>query len=258
MKLKGIVFFAALALLAGAIVFIPARMLESPLNTRIAALGQLSEARGTIWSGGGVLTIGSGNNRKARVPLTWQFSPASLVTLRLGFDINAQSETINGTARVGIGVGSVELRDADVRVDATLIAAFNSLAAFAGPRGLLKLTTNAGERVTVGYSAPIAVTGALLARAENLTVRTIFPKPIGTYDINITFRDNTAEYAFRDTTGLLKFDGGGLVQWAPRREFAYAGLASPSREAPLLLAALLPFGRPTIDGKVRIDYKTSW
>lgn len=258
MKLKGILFFAAVALLAGTVVFIPARMLESPLNARIANFGQLSEARGTIWSGSGVLSLGSGGNRKARVPLTWRFAPAALLRLRLGFDVNAQSDTINGTARAGIGFGSIELRDADVSVDAALISAFNNLAALAGPRGQLKLTMNAAQRVTIGYAIPANVSGALMARAENLTVRTIFTKPIGTYDIAITFRDNIAEYAVRDAAGLLKFDGGGQVQWAPKREFAYAGLASPSREAPLLLAALLPFGRPTIDGKVRIDYKTTW
>lgn len=258
MKLKGILFFAILALLLGAVVFIPARMLESPLNIRIANFGQLSEARGTIWSGSGVLSLGTGSNRKARVPLTWRFAPASLAGLRLGFNVNAQSDTINGTARAGIGFGSIELRDADISVDASIISAFNSLAAFAGPRGQLKLTTNGEQRVTISYGAPVTATGALTARAENLTVRTIFAKPIGTYDIAITFRDNIAEYAFRDAAGLLKFDGGGQVQWSPKREFAYAGLASPSREAPVLLAALLPFGRPTIDGKVRIDYKTTW
>jgi Type II secretion system (T2SS), protein N len=258
MKLKGILFFAIVALLAGTVVFIPARLLETPLNARIAALGQLREARGTIWSGSGVLSLGSGTNRKARVPLTWQFAPSALTRMRLGFDVHAQSDTINGTARAAIGFASVELRDADVSVDATLVSAFNNLAAFAGPRGLLKLTTNAGQSVNIGYSAPVAASGAMMARAENLAVRTIFPKPIGTYDIAITFRDHVAEYTLRDAAGLLKFDGGGQVHWAPTREFAYAGLAAPSRDAPLLLAALLPFGRPTVDGKVRIDYKTTW
>jgi hypothetical protein len=110
----------------------------------------------------------------------------------------------------------------------------------------------------MGYGAPLAVTGKLNARVENFAARTIFPKPIGTYEINIIFRESIAEYAFADASGLLKFDGGGQVQWAPRREFVYNGVAAPSRESPLLLAALLPFGRPTLDGKVRIDYKTGW
>lgn len=258
MKLKLLLPIALLAILAGVVAFVPARVLENPLNTRLKGAAVLNESRGTIWSGAGVLDLGSAGQRRIRVPLAWQFAPSSLFGLRLGFDVQARGDTLNGTARAGLGFSGVELRNVNLAADASLVASFNSIMAFAGPRGVLKLTTEPNERVVVGYGAPLALSGKLNARAENFAARTIFPQPVGTYQIRIVFREQVAEYTFADATGLLKLNGGGQLKWAPQREFTYAGLVAPSREAPLLLAALLPFGRPTIDGKVHIDYRTNW
>jgi len=184
--------------------------------------------------------------------------PTSLFKLRLGFNVLAKSDAIAGVAHAGIGLRNIDISGADIKADASFISALNNLVAFAGPRGTLQLTTPVGESVTFAYRGPISVGGKLTARADNLALRTLFAQPVGSYEISVNFRDNLAEYSFVKSSGLLAFDGGGQVQWLPRREFAYNGTAKASPQAPLLFAALLPLGRPTLDGRVRIDYKGGW
>jgi Type II secretion system (T2SS), protein N len=252
---------ACVAFALGAIAFAPARLLEGPARAALAPSGDLINTVGTVWAGSGVLVLGQrggGNGRGVNVPIAWQFAPASLFKLRLGFDVLAKSDAISGVAHAGIGFRNIDISDANIKADASFISALNNLIAFAGPRGTLQLKTNVGESVTFAYRGPISVGGKLTAQADNLALRTLFAQPVGSYEININFRDNLAEYSFVKSSGLLAFDGGGQVQWLPRREFAYNGTAKASPQAPLLFAAMLPLGRPTLDGRVRIDYKGGW
>jgi Type II secretion system (T2SS), protein N len=251
-----VIAIAAFAL--GAVAFAPARLLESPARAALAPYGDLNTTAGTIWSGSGILVLGQQAGRGVKVPIAWQFAPTALFKLRLGFDVIAKSDALAGVARAGIGFTNIDISGADLKADASFISALNNLIAFAGPRGTLQLKTNAGESVTFRYRGPISVTGKLTAQADNLALRTLFAQPVGSYEININFRDNLAEYSFVKSSGLLAFDGGGQVQWMPRREFAYNGTAKASPQAPLLFAAMLPLGRPTLDGRVRIDYKGGW
>jgi hypothetical protein len=222
-----VVAIAAFAL--GAIAFAPARLLEGPARAALAPSGDLVNTVGTVWSGGGVLVLGQQTGRRGvNVPISWQFAPTSLFKLRLGFDVIAKSDAISGVAHAGIGFRNIDISRADIKADASFISALNNLIAFAGPRGTLQLKTNVGESVTFAYRGPISVGGKLNAQADNLALRTLFAQPVG------------------------------QVQWLPRREFVYNGTAKASSQAPLLFAALLPLGRPTLDGRVRIDYKGGW
>jgi hypothetical protein len=259
-KLKIILAVIAVASFAlGAVAFAPARLLEGPARAALAPHGNLTNTAGTVWSGSGVLMLGKqAGGRGVNVPIAWQFVPTSLFKLRLGFDVLAKSDAISGIARAGIGFRNIDISGADIKADASFISALNNLIAFAGPRGTLQLKTNVGESVTFAYRGPISVGGKLNAQADNLALRTLFAQPVGSYEININFRDNLAEYRFVKSSGLLALEGGGQVQWLPRREFAYNGTAKASPQAPLLFAAMLPLGRPTLDGRVRIDYKGAW
>jgi Type II secretion system (T2SS), protein N len=251
--------FVAMAI--GAIAFIPARLFEAPINARLAAkfgnAVSVTQMTGTIWSGQSQFNIGT-TKQTETVPIAWQFAPRALARLRLGFDVLAQSDRLNGSVAAGVGLRTIEISAVNLAADATLVSAFNNLAAFAGPRGTLRLTQSPDERMMFAYWGGTSMNGTLHAKAENLAVATLFPRPVGTYDLNITFRETLAEYAFTESSGILKFDGGGQVRFAPAHEFQYRGHASPSREVPMLFAALLPFGRPTLDGRVLIDYKTGW
>jgi Type II secretion system (T2SS), protein N len=254
-----LILIAAAAFALGAIAFAPARLLDGPALAALAPHGELTNTVGTLWSGSGILVLGKqANTRGINVPITWQFAPTSLFRLRLGFDVLAKSESITGVARAGVGFRNIDISNADINIDASFISAFNNVISFAAPRGTLRLKTNSGESVTFGYRGPISVTGKLTARADNLALRSVFAQPVGSYDLNIIFRDNLADYNFVQSSGLLALDGGGQVQWLPRREFAYNGTAKASMQAPLLFAAILPLGRPTLDGRVRIDYKGGW
>ncbi len=260
---------ALVAFVVGAVAFAPARLLDAPARAALAPYGDLTNTAGTVWSGSGTLVLGAdisnaslggaSNNPKAlNVPITWQFTPASLGRLRLGFNLIAKSDAIAGVAHAGVGFRNIEISEADINVDASFISALNSLIAFAGPRGALRLKTNPGDNITLAYRGPLSVSGRVAARADNLSLRALSSRPVGSYDLDINFRDNLAEYNFVKSSGLLALDGGGQVQWLPRKEFAYNGTAKASLEAPLLLAAILPLGRPTLDGRVQIDYKGGW
>jgi Type II secretion system (T2SS), protein N len=247
------------AFVLGAIAFAPARLLEAPARAALAPHGELTTTAGTVWSGSGVLVLGQqAGGRGVSVPVSWQFAPVAFFKLRLGFDVLAKSDAIAGVVRAGIGFRNIALSHADIKADASFISALNNLIALAGPRGTVQLKTSPGESVTFAYRGPISVTGKLNAQADNLALRTLFGEPVGSYEINFNFRDNLADYNFVKSSGLLNFEGGGQVQWLPRREFAYSGTAKASSTAPLLFAALLPLGRPTLDGQVRIDYKGGW
>lgn len=250
---------ACVAFMFGAIAFAPARLLEAPARAALAPHGDLTGTVGTVWSGSGLLVLGQqAGGRDVSVPVSWQFAPMTLFKLRLGFDVFAKSDAIFGVVRAGIGFRNIDLTEANIKVDASFISALNNLIALAGPRGTVQLKTNQGESVTFAYRGPISVTGKLNAQADNLALRTLFAEPVGSYEISLNFRDNLADYTFVKSSGLLNLDGGGQVQWLPRREFAYSGTAKASSRAPLLFAALLPLGRPTLDGRVRIDYKGGW
>jgi hypothetical protein len=261
MKGKRWVALGIVAAALGAVAFIPAHSLEATTNARLASkFGNaisVIEMSGTIWSGSGNLKIGT-TNRPVIVPITWQFASRSLLGLRAGFDVKAQSEPLSGGARIGVGMKTVKISNADVAADALLITAFNNLASFAAPSGTLRLTQKDNQHMTFAWWGGQRVNGAMQVKVENLAVATLSPRPIGSYDINITFRETLAEYAFTNATGALTFDGGGQIRFQPTREFQYSGHAKPSREVPYLLAALLPLGRPTLDGRVLINYKTAW
>lgn len=272
MTIKAKIVFGLIAMVAfvfGVVAFAPARLLDAPARAALAPYGDLTNTVGTVWSGSGVLVLGtnisnaslggrSNNPNALKVPITWQFTPASLGRLRLGFNLIAKSDAIVGVTHAGVGFRNIEISEADINVDASFISALNSLIAFAGPRGALRLKTNTGDHITLAYRGPLSVSGRLGVSADNLLLRTLSSWPVGSYDLDINFRDNLAEYNFVKSSGLLTLDGGGMVQWLPRKEFAYNGSAKASLEAPLLFAAILPLGRPTLDGRVQIDYKGSW
>lgn len=260
MKPRYAIILLALVFIIGLIVLAPATLIQGPANRAMAPNAALAVTSGTIWSGSGTLALFP-TARSVIVPITWRFDPLALLRLRLGFYLSANSSALAGNARVGAGMTSIELRDTDMKIDGALISRSNSMLSLFGPRGTLHLKINDGDRIITPYQTQSGIRtaeGKLAVKFDSLTLRNLSSRPLGTYDIAVKLNNSTAEYAFVNCAGNLKFDGGGTVSWGSARTFVYRGLASTPRESSFLLAPLLAVGRPTADGRLQINYNTNW
>ena len=260
MKLRYAIILFAIAFIVGLIVLAPATLIQGAANRALAPNAALAVTAGTIWSGSGTLVLFP-TASSVIAPITWRFDPLALLRLRLGFYLNAHSAALAGNARVGAGITSIELRDTDIKIDGALVSRSNSILSLIGPRGILQLKINDGDRIVTPYQTQAGIRtaeGKLAVKFDSLTLRNLSPRPLGTYDIDVKFNNSSAEYAFVNCAGNLKFDGGGSVSWGSARTFAYRGLASTPRESRFLLEPLSAIGRPTADGRLQINYNTNW
>ena len=245
----------------GLIIFVPARLFESLVNRALAPQAQVQIGAGTIWSGRAVLQLsaaGMDGDGKTAIPFTWRFDPLALLRLRLGVAVSADSPILAGTARIGLGVRTMAIRDANVRIDARLIAAFNSLLNLLGPSGTLQIDIANGEALTTSYRGVPVGNSQLKARAANVMLRSIAPRVFGSYEIDISLRDAAAEYRIAQASGPLKLDGGGNLKWSSPNQFTYRGVASAAAADAEILAPLRNFAQPAGDGRLQIDFQTAW
>ena len=104
--------------LIGLLVFLPAAMIEAPVNRALAPYATLSGTQGTIWSGAGVISA-MGN----LVPVQWRFAPLGLMRLRLAYQVTPSSPAINGQVRVSAGFSDARMEDTELTLDGKLIHA---------------------------------------------------------------------------------------------------------------------------------------
>ena len=69
----------AIAFAFGLVLFLPARLLESSIQSQLSPT-QVA-LRGTVWNGRGVL-----RSAAPAIPFTWQFEPSALLRLRAGWE----------------------------------------------------------------------------------------------------------------------------------------------------------------------------
>ena len=260
MKLRHAIILFTAVFIIGLMVLAPATLIQGPANRAMAPNAALTVTAGTIWSGSGTLALFP-TARAVIVPVTWRFDPLALLRLRLGLYLAGNSPALSGYTRVGAGIASMELRDTDRKIDGALISRSNSMLSLMGPRGSLHLKINDGDRIITPYqtqSGIRALEGKLAVKFDSLTLPGLSPRPLGTYDIAVKLNNSTAEYAFVNCAGNLKFDGGGTVSWGSAHTFVYRGLASAPREASSLLTPLMSVGQPTADGRLQINYNTNW
>lgn len=240
----------------GLLIFLPARLLEGLANRALAPQASLQIVDGSLWAGRGTLSLASGN--APAIPFSWRFDALALLRLRAGIHLKFDSAAIAGTIRLAIGIRSIEMRDADLRIDAGLIGNISSMAALIGPAGSLQLRTSDGEAVTASYRGPLLASGNLKLRAENLLLRSLAPRALGHYDIDVVLRDTAAEFRIDQASGPLKLDGGGSLKWSLPHQLSYRGIAAAPADAAELLVPLRMIGRPMADSRVQIDYQGAW
>lgn len=268
MKARLLIATGVIALGVALIAFIPAGILESIANQRLAPTAQLRATSGTIWSGATVLQIAeagkplAARGAKMEVPIRWSFAPSSLLRLRLGADVTATGRALNGKFRLEAGVLSAQIRDADVNAAMDAIGRLNQTVSIFKPGGELQVrSTEVPWRID--YLAPNAMTGRLDFAASKVRMASIagvpVGVPIGSYSGNLVFDGQRVNYKIDKSSGLISLIGGGHVAFDNSREFYYKGVATSLPGSPVWLASTLGgFGRTSPDGRTSIDYKTRW
>ena len=246
-----------IAFAGGVVGFLPAQLFQDRINQALPPPWQAAMT-GTILSGTGVLQGGQAGGSFS-VPLNWSFDPAALIRLRVGWKIVAASPALSGSVKIGAGWQSVEFREAALTMDAAALQQAIPIVALFGPTGILFVSTPAESRLTVGYGNAPRVSGEAQIKADNFGLRSISPQPLGNYQLKITARESTINYAVTQSRGALMLDGGGSIQIAAPRRIVYAGNAAPSPALPdNVRAQLASVGRPAADGRLRIDWQAPW
>lgn len=264
MKIKWLLFAGTLSALAAAVVLMPATVIENAVNVRLktTGLGALRVSGGTIWSGAATLTINTLPHPGQRagtalIPLTWSFAPSGLLALRVAFDIHADSQPVRGTARIGAGLTNLAISRADLTMPLEFIARFNrNLSALRASGEVILRAHN--DTLTIGYSAPITATGSLRVSVKQLRLRTLAPEPFGSYEAALLFAGQNIRYQIDQSSGMLQLKGEGAVAMAAPKQFRYTGTAAAKNAPPWLTAALQLAGRPSLDGRYQIDYKSGF
>ena len=178
------------AYVLGLIASAPASLIDANLERATEGRLRLAEARGTLWSGAGLLDFRDANGRSGvSKSIAWHVQPAYLVLGQLRCEVE-----LDQTAKrfpVTISRERIELVDADVNLPAAALGL-----------GVPKL-------------APLGLTGELLLRIARLSVAR------GAVQGNATLQWSAAGSAFSPVSPLgdyeLRFDGDGSVVRATLR-----------------------------------------
>ncbi len=241
------------AFIIGLIAFLPARMLESSINNSVTP-AQVS-LRGTVWNGTGQL-----KSAALSLPFAWQFEPGALLRLRAGWRVEALSPQLTGAASIGAGFGSIEIRQAELSIDAAMLPQLHrdlALMGLMGPSG--RVTISVADGFTAAYGSVPGLRGEALLKIDALALASFAPQPLGNYRIKIVARDNVLDYNIVDASGALKLDGGGSATLTNPRQYAFTGHATTAAGLPdSIVSALKSVSQPLPDGRLRIDYKGRW
>ena len=239
-------------------VLAPAALLERATGGTPNARARFAADAGTIWSGRGRIAI-IPDTTPIAIPLAWRFDPRALAGLRLGYFIEANAPVLSGSAHVGLGFGSLELRDAALSVDARLLSMAHPAAALFAPAGMIRLQQSADEQFSVRFAANDKdgwrVTGLMGLAAEQLALGGVINAPVGSHEFKLRGDGPTINVSILRSDGPLKLQGTGSIALASPRRFTFSGFATVPVDAP---AALKQLGPTLADGRQRIELNTTW
>ncbi len=255
MKLKWLIIIGVLTSLIAACAMIPATFIEASVNERLKNSGVFHVTGGTIWSGQGTLQLRQGRTKQMEAFIIWSFAPMSLFSARVGFDVSAAGADVNGRARIALGLTNVKITQTDIATTFEVANRFSPFLLLMRSSGEVQLREG-DKPFTLSYAAPYDANGTLKATATKLKIRTLGNDTIGRFAVTLNFEKQNTAYVIDDSNGLLTLKGSGNISRAAPREFRYVGTATVSRTTPVwLTASLITIGRPSLDGRIQIDYK---
>lgn len=218
--------FFALALTATA----PATLLDAHLQDTSDGRLRLAEARGTLWSGAGVIEIRDERGRSALAqPVTWRFRPLGLMRAQLAYDV----EMARGSPPFPVALtwSGIELADADISLPAMALGQAAPKLAVLGLTGDIHLQIPA---LAIGRSS---VRGNATLQWRNAGSALSPVSPLGGYELRITAEGAAIRTVLRTLQGPLQLEGNGL--WTTDGLSVFRATARMSAELQPQLAPFL-------------------
>jgi general secretion pathway protein N len=208
-------------LAAGALIYLlllvamaPATLFDAIFRDLSAGKLRLAEARGTVWSGAGQITLVDPVRKSGlSKPLSWHFVPASILLGHLVCELTPDSSKPRIVAR--IYPNRIEIGEADVTAPAALLGI---LVPKLGPFGLggeLQLRTTG---LVFGNGNPIKGLASIRWRAASSVHTPV--SPLGDYEFVFENQGNAAAMRLRTLEGPLQLDGNGSWHSGTRPVFA--------------------------------------
>ncbi|AMO23434.1 type II secretion system protein N [Ramlibacter solisilvae] len=221
---------AALGLALALLLFIPASWLGSRIDEATAGRLQLSDARGTLWTGSAQLLLTGGAGSKAELALPgridWHVRPR---WNGLAVELNAPCCTMRPVAmrlKPGWRGVAVEVDDGQTQWPAALLAGLGTPWNTLQLDGDLTLLT---QSLSVEWiEGRMALAGRAELRAQRLSSRLSTLRPMGSYRITLV-GGATPTLQLETLEGSLQLSGSG--QWiGSRLRFSGEATAAPDRE----------------------------
>ena len=246
MKSALVAIVGLVLLLAAIAAFAPASLIDRRLAAASSGTLRMSDARGTVWNGTGILTDGSGS---WRLPVGWSVSAPALVRGVLNITlVPAAGTTPRGT--IDIAAGAATLRDVVVELPAAVLTSALPGRAAIVPGGNLAFTAGAfewnGERDSGALS--MQWRDARLVAAGTAA-------DLGTVDATLEPQGNRLAGRIGNSGGDVRIDG--TITVAATAIGIDAGIAPLPATPPPVLRALAALGTPDSAGAVRIVWRSS-
>jgi len=191
------------AYVIGLIVTAPATLLDFSLQRATYAKLGIAEARGTLWSGAGLLEIRDAR-QQASIALSaaWHFSPQSLLLGRFSWDIELGGSSTRFP--VTIFPSRIEIADARTRLPAELLGLVAPRLAPLALHGNVLLHV---AQVSIRRDGRLGGDATLQWRNASSALAPI--APLGDYELRLTSEDGSVQALLRTLRGPLQLDGKG-------------------------------------------------
>lgn len=235
--------FFALALTATA----PATLLDAHLQDASEGRLRLAEARGTLWSGAGLIEIRDERGRAGLArPVTWRFMPLGLMRSRLAYEV--ELERGSRPFPVTLTWSGIELADADISLPAIALGQAAPRLAVLGLTGDLHLQIPA---LAIGRGG---VRGNATMQWRNAGSALSPVSPLGDYELRIAADGVAIRTVLRTLQGPLQLDGNGLSTSDGQSGFRATARMSAEQQ-PQLAPFLRLIAVERADGSFELQFK---
>jgi len=246
MRARGFVLLGIVAYAAFLVVTVPARFVVRQLVLPPGVV--LSNVDGTVWHGAARADV-TASGADAQVDLRWRFIPASLVSGRIAFAIEASGTGLEAHGTVARSFGGYEARGVELRADAARLSAVSPLLATWRPQGALTLSAPA-----LAFDEGRA-RGSARAEWKNASLALTDVRPLGDYRIEASAEGGPAAFTVTTLDGALRIAGHGT--FAPPDALAFSGEARAVGNAAAALEPLLNLlGPRRADGARTLEWRS--
>lgn len=247
MKIAALVLLVILVVIATAVAFLPASLVDGRIAAATQGKVRLADATGTVWEGRGVLVDSAGT---WRIPLGWSISKADVLRGTHAVVLHPVDGASSPAGNVEVLDNGVRIRD--LRVEMPAQAVFSSLPmrplpAFGGTVAVSAADFAWNDKAKAG-ALEAHWRGARVASGDNVA-------DLGTVDLTATPQDSRIAGKLTNTGGDVRVDG--TVSIAGNSVAIDATVAPTPGAPPNIARALASVGTPDPSGNVRIGWRGS-